>query len=223
MVRFLKVIRFALLLFFLVAVQGFAASVAATDPIKLTAEIETAWAQAYYSTTMLGSQKDEIYLKLLGQIENELKGLPQSAELWLWKGILTANRAEHNRLEGLSLAAEAKDYLEKSVSIDARAYYGSAYINLGILYTELPGGLVSFGSVEEAQKCFQRALEIDQRSIDVNFFYGKLLEKIGGQKNRAKAVELYKKALATSSRPEQTFADDSLKALVRQQLEELQN
>jgi tetratricopeptide (TPR) repeat protein len=186
------------------------------DP--LANQIETDWSKTYFSN-LSKQQKKISYEQLLKKLDVQLNQAPNNASLWLWKGILTANYAEHvGPLDALSKVKEAKGYFEKSKSIDPKVYYGSASINLGILYTEVPGGLISFGDLDKAEEMFLAAKKVDPNSIDLNFYYGKLLEK---KENYSGAKKFYLKALQQKPRAHQTFADKNLKEVVKRQLESL--
>jgi tetratricopeptide (TPR) repeat protein len=186
-------------------------------------EIESAWAKNHFSTKS-ADEKLAKFRELIGKIDILLKEKNESAELLLWRGILRAGSAEYmGPFDALDIIKLARTDFEKSVKLNPNVIYASAYINLGILYTEVPeygfsSGYQGFGDLKKAEKMFENALTIEPNSIDVNYYYGRLMEK---NENYSEAAKLYEKALSIKSRPHQKFADDEQKREVLKQLIEL--
>ena len=59
--------------------------------------------------------------------------------------------------------------------MDGTALDGSAYNSLGVLYYKVPGWPIGFGDKNKARELLQKALSINPRGIDPNFFYGEYL------------------------------------------------
>jgi len=97
---------------------------------------------------------------------------PEIAECLALQGMIQAQESSLAKgLEGLNLAKQAKDKLQRALSIDPYVFYGVAYAELGWLYHRTPGWPFSFGSDKMAKHLFNKALQVNPRSIAVNFRY----------------------------------------------------
>jgi tetratricopeptide (TPR) repeat protein len=109
---------------------------------------------------------------LAKQAETLTKQYPLLADVWALQGMIKSQQASlESGLGGLRLAKQAKDLLQKALSIDPYVFYGVAYAELGWLYHRTPGWPFSFGSDKMAKHLFNKALNINPRSIAVNFRY----------------------------------------------------
>jgi tetratricopeptide (TPR) repeat protein len=180
--------------------------------------IETNWGRTYYSA-MTKDEKKKIYTDLISETEELIRTFPKTAEPIVWKGILVSNLASViDRIAALNKIKEAKKHFEDSIAINPNALFGTAYINLGILYHEVPGWPVSFGNDSISEKMFKKALTVNPNSIDVNLYYGKFLE----DKDRKQEALLYfKKAVSLNPRPNQIFIDQKLKEEANEHLKKL--
>jgi tetratricopeptide (TPR) repeat protein len=191
--------------------------------------VEQIWGETYYSSednvkAYKGkNEKQAIYEELILETEALAKTYPKKSEPLVWRAILYANIAGtmglFQKLNALEKVKQAKQIFEDSLNLDPNALFGTAYINLGILYHEVPGSPLGFGDLKKSKEMFEKALSIYPNSIDVNFNYGKLLEDEG---QKAKAIELYKKALKINVRPKQSFVDQKLKEEVLTRLKALE-
>ena len=81
---------------------------------------------------------------------------------------------------------------------------GSAYNSLGVLYYKVPGWPIGFGDKKKAGELLQKALAINPRGIDPNFFYGEYLVET---KRPEEAVAYLERALQAPARPGRQIAD----------------
>jgi tetratricopeptide (TPR) repeat protein len=129
--------------------------------------------QLYQKWLALQVQSNEQRSKLTtlaNQAETLTKKYPLVADCWALQGMINAQQASLlNGLEGLKLAKQAKDLLQKALSIDPYVFYGVAYAELGWLYHRTPGWPFSFGSDKMARHLFNKAVEINPRSVAANF------------------------------------------------------
>jgi hypothetical protein len=104
------------------------------------------------------------------QAESLTKQYPLVADCWALQGMIKAHQASLvSGLEGLKLAKQAKDTLQKALSINPYVFYGLAYAELGWLYHRTPGWPFSFGSDKMAKHLFYKAVNINPSSIAANF------------------------------------------------------
>ena len=128
----------------------------------------------------------------------------------MWEGIIVSSFAgAKGGLGALNLAKQAKALYENSLQIDPNALDGSAYNSLGVLYYKVPGWPLGFGDKPKAQELLQKALAINPKGIDPNFFYGELLIETG---KPAEAVAYLERAVNAPPRPGREVADAGRRA-----------
>jgi len=138
------------------------------------AKIRLQWAQANYQLT--GKEQIKAFEQLQKEVEELTSTFPNSAESWIWSGIVKSSYAgKKGGLAALSLAKEARKHLEKAIGLDAMALKGSAYTSLGVLYFKLPGWPISFGDDKKAEVFLKKALKINPEGKEPNYFYGEYL------------------------------------------------
>jgi tetratricopeptide (TPR) repeat protein len=127
----------------------------------------------YQRWLLLQVQTNELLPKLTdlaNQAETLTKQHPLIAERWALQGMIKAQQAHLvSGLGGLKLAKQAKDMLQKALSLDPYVFYGVAYAELGWLYHRTPSWPFSFGSDNMARHLFNKALNINPTSIAANF------------------------------------------------------
>lgn len=145
---------------------------------------------------------------------------PQESQALIWEGIVLSTLAgERGGLGALSLAKQARALFEQAIAIDGTALDGSAYASLAVLYYKLPGWPVSFGNKREAEALLQRALALNPRGIDPNFFYAELLAETG---RTTEATTYAQRALQAEPRPGRQVADAGRREEVRALLQRLE-
>ncbi|MDO9436765.1 tetratricopeptide repeat protein [Hydrogenophaga sp.] len=127
------------------------------------------------------------------------------AEPLVWEGIIVSSWAgEKGGLGGLSLVKKAKLLYETAIRLDGNALDGSAYNSLGVLYYKVPGWPVGFGDKSKARELLQKALAINPKGIDANFFFA---EYLVDTKKPEDAVAYLERALQAPARPGRQIAD----------------
>lgn len=158
----------------LLSLGGFAR--AAPPEEELVRPVRDRWAQIKY----LAPEKEraEQFHALALRVREVAEANPYLAEPLIWEGIVLAAEADaRGGLEAYWLARKAKLSFEESLKLDEKALNASAYSGLARLHAR---GLVwPYGftgrSRDRAEKYFSKALAINPRGIDPNFFYGEYL------------------------------------------------
>ena len=123
----------------------------------------------------------------------------------VWEGIVVSSWAgEKGGLGALGLVKQAKALYESAIAIDGSALEGSAYNSLGVLYYKVPGWPVGFGDKAKAKELLTKALALNPKGIDPNFFYGEYLVET---KQPQDAVAYLERALQAPPRPGRQVAD----------------
>ena len=115
-----------------------------TEESSAVRHLQTRWAQANYQSE--GKDQLAAFEELVHDADLMTANNPESAELWIWSGIIKSTYAGvKGGLGALGLAKKAKADLEKAMTIDADALDGSIYTSLGTLYANVPGWPIGFG------------------------------------------------------------------------------
>jgi len=96
---------------------------------------------------------------------------------------------------------EALLKLEAAEKIDPNVLGGSIFASLATLYSKVPGWPISFGSDKKARYYFQKALEVNPRGLDINYFYAEYLADNDEDMLALKYVDIALSAPALVSRP----------------------
>lgn len=141
---------------------------------------------------------------------------PGRAEPLVWDGIIVSSVAgEKGGLGALGLVKQAKALYESAIAINGDVLEGSAYNSLGVLYYKVPGWPVGFGDKAKAKELLQKALTLNPKGIDPNFFYGEYLVET---KQPDQAMTYLERALQAPARPGRQIADagrrEEVKALM---------
>lgn len=135
----------------------------------------------------------------------------------VWEGIIVSSWAgEKGGLGALGLVKQAKALYESAIAIDGNALDGSAYNSLGVLYYKVPGWPVGFGDKAKAKELLQKALAINPKGIDPNFFYGEYLIET---KQPEQAAAYLDRAITAPPRPGRQVADRGRREEARALLE----
>ena len=166
--------------------------------------LQDRWAEVNYQLS--GDEQVDAFAALAEQADQVTGRYPDSAEAWIWSGIIKSTYAgAKGGLGALSLAKESRRDLEKAMDLDAEAMNGSAYTSLGTLYYSVPGWPVGFGDNDKAEELLTRALQIAPQDIDANYFYAEFLRD---QKEYDQARTYYLKAQGAPARPGRSVADE---------------
>jgi tetratricopeptide (TPR) repeat protein len=179
--------------------------------------IESEWAAIYYKTPK--TRQGVAYQQLLEKTTQLRKQHPSAAEPIFWEAVIKATSADsHGALSALSLINEAKELLQKAISINPHAMDGSAYVTLGTLYYMVPKWPIAFGDNDKAKTLLETALKINPTGIDSNYYYGDFLVS---QNQSEEAKKYFENAINAPARPEQAFADSQLKTEAQKALDKI--
>jgi tetratricopeptide (TPR) repeat protein len=167
------------------------------------AELQHEWEAVKYKAP---SKEQEARFEALAAKAHKVSvAFPDRAEPLIWEGIVVSSLAgAKGGLGALGLAKQAKTLYEGALKLQPDALDGSAYNSLGVLYYKVPGWPVGFGDKAKAQELLQKALAINPRGIDPNFFYGEYLVETG---KPTEAVPYLERALGAPARPGRDLAD----------------
>ncbi|HAU8296521.1 TPA: hypothetical protein RQK14_002071 [Vibrio vulnificus] len=168
----------------ILALSMLSASSFAVTPLQ---DVQSKWAVCQYQVED-ENQKIKCLENLIMHNTAMLQQMPDNPELTVWLAINKASLAgAQGGLGALSLAKEAKALLEKVIATAPNTLDGSAYTSLGSLYYKVPGWPLGFGDDEKAEEMLKKALEINPKGIDPNYFYGDFLAEDG----RSKEAKVY--------------------------------
>ena len=135
----------------------------------------------------------------------------------VWEGIVVSSLAgEKGGLGALGLVKQAKALYESAIAIDGNALEGSAYNSLGVLYYKVPGWPVGFGDKAKAKELLLKALALNPKGIDPNFFYGDYLLET---KQPEQAVNYLDRAVQAPARPGRQISDSGRREEARALIE----
>ncbi len=170
----------------------------------LTAQdLEKHWAEINYQ--LPDARQEPAFAQLAAQARQAVETHSQSAALAGWYGIILSTWAGvKGGPEALDLVNQARDWLEKAISLDARVLDGTVHANLACLYYRVPGWPLAFGDRKKAAQLLDQALALSPEGIDENFYYGDFLYRQG---NYAEAVKALDKALSAAPRVDHELSD----------------
>jgi tetratricopeptide (TPR) repeat protein len=166
-------------------------------------DLQHEWEIIRYQTPAAEREKRFEALAAKARLVSEAN--PGRSEPLVWEGIIVSSWAgEKGGLGALGLVKQAKALYEEAIRIDGDVLDGSAYNSLGVLYYKVPGWPVGFGDKAKASQMLQKALTINPKGIDPNFFYGEYLLETG---HPEQAVTYLERALQAPPRPSRQVAD----------------
>lgn len=167
------------------------------------AELQHEWEAVKYRVP---SKEQEARFEALAAKAHKVSiAFPDRAEPLIWEGIVVSSLAgAKGGLGALGLAKQAKTLYEGALRLQPDALDGSAYNSLGVLYYKVPGWPVGFGDKAKAQELLQKALAINPKGIDPNFFYAEYLVETG---KPAEALPYLERAMGAPARPGREIAD----------------
>lgn len=144
-----------------------------TFDTKLLA-LQNQWAVVNY--TLTEDKQNAGFLSLIEQANILVEQPNNKAQSLIWLGIIQSSYAgAKGGLGALTLVKKAKKSFEQSLKIDQQALQGSAYTSLGTLYHQVPGWPIGFGNDDKAREMLKKAVAINPKGIDPNYFYGTYL------------------------------------------------
>jgi tetratricopeptide (TPR) repeat protein len=197
--------------------------VLAFQPLAALASVEEAvvalqheWEIIKYQTPE--KEQEKRFEALAAKAHKASQAFPDRAEPLVWEGIIVSSWAgAKGGIGALGLAKRAKAHYEAAIKIKPDVLDGSAYNSLGVLYYKVPGWPLGFGSDKKAQELLQKALAVNPRGIDPNFFYGEFLVEQG---KPGEAMTYLERALQAPPRPGRDIADAGRREEARKLLEE---
>jgi len=167
------------------------------------AEVQRDWEVTRYQTP--AAEREKKFEALATKAHQVSEAFPGRSEPLIWESIVVSTlAAEKGGLGALGLVKQAKALYEAAIQVDGAALDGSAYNSLGVLYYKVPGWPIGFGDKKKAGELLQKALAINPRGIDPNFFYGEYLVET---KRPEEAVAYLERALQAPARPGRQIAD----------------
>lgn len=202
----------------LLAAGGALAWAAQPSPLEeAVAGLQRDWEVVRYQTA--AAEREKRFEALASKAHQVSTAFPGRSEALIWEGIIVSSYAgEKGGLSALGLVKQAKALYEAAIQIDGNALEGSAYNSLGVLYYKVPGWPVGFGDKAKANELLQKALSLNPKGIDPNFFYGEYLVET---KQPEKAVVYLERALQAPPRPGRLVADTGRRDEARQLLDRI--
>lgn len=192
-----------------------AAQAAAAD--DAVAELQRDWETIRYQAP--AAERAKRFEALAAKAHKVSETYTGQAEPLVWEGIIVSSLAgEKGGLGALGLVKQAKALYEAAIAINGDALDGSAYNSLGVLYYKVPGWPVGFGDKAKAKELLQKALALNPKGIDPNFFYGEYLVET---KQPEQAVTYLERALQAPARPGRQVADSGRREEVRSLLDKV--
>ncbi|MCX2863544.1 hypothetical protein OOZ63_17065 [Paucibacter sp. PLA-PC-4] len=178
-------------------------------------EIQHDWEVIRYQTP--AAEREKRFEALAAKAHKLSESFAGRSEPLVWEGIVVSSWAgEKGGLGALGLVKQAKALYESAIQIDGSALEGSAYNSLGVLYYKVPGWPIAFGDKAKARELLQKALALNPKGIDPNFFYAEYLIET---KQPAEAQAYLERALQAPARPGRQIADTGRREEVRALLE----
>jgi tetratricopeptide (TPR) repeat protein len=192
----------------LVTALAFAIPLAWAAPVdEAVAELQREWEATRYQAPAAERQKR--FEALAARARQVSEAHAGRAEPLVWEGIIVSSLAgEKGGLGALSLVKQAKALYEQAIQIDGNVLDGSAYNSLGVLYYKVPGWPVGFGDKKKARELLQKALAINPKGIDPNYFFAEYLVET---KHAEEALPYLERALQAPPRPGRPVADQGRK------------
>ena len=132
----------------------------ASNPSDTLVSLQREWAQIKY--LLPEKQQAAQFENLIGRAEAATSANPNSADLWVWSGIIRASYAgAKGGLGALSAVKAAKADLEHAIALNGSVQDGAAYTSLGSLYYQVPGWPLGFGDDDKAREYLQKALSVN--------------------------------------------------------------
>ncbi|KWT96826.1 MULTISPECIES: tetratricopeptide repeat protein [unclassified Variovorax] len=166
-------------------------------------ELQRDWEVIRYQTPP--AEREKRFEALATKARQVSEAYPGRSEPLVWEGIIVSSWAgEKGGLGALGLVKQAKALYEEAIRVNGDVLDGSAYNSLGVLYYKVPGWPVGFGDKAKARELLQKALSLNPKGIDPNFFYGEYLLET---RQPDQAVTYLERAIQAPPRPGRQVAD----------------
>ncbi|TPG17686.1 tetratricopeptide repeat protein [Variovorax guangxiensis] len=180
-------------------------------------ELQHDWEAIRYQSP--AAEREKGFEALTAKAHKVSEAFPGRAEPLVWEGIIVSSWAgEKGGLGALGLVKQAKALYESAIAIDGSVLESSAYNSLGVLYYKVPGWPVGFGDKAKAKELLTKALSLNPKGIDPNFFYGEYLVET---KQPEQAVAYLDRAVTAPPRPGRQVADSGRREEARALLEKI--
>lgn len=202
------------------------------DPSNYEAEIKllrinNSIGQEYIDRSDDADRAEFYFRRNIELAENLTANHSESAEAWFAMAISYGNLALYSPAkEKVRLAQNVEKYLKKSITLDSR--YPYSYLGLGIFYREVSRitflerffadllfGEIPQASLEDAEKYFKKAIELDPNFPFARYHYGLCLEYLDRIDD---AIVQYDLVLHL---PRKDFGDLILRKKAKERLEEI--
>jgi len=176
--------------------------------------IQQQWARASYDTP--ADAQEDTFKDLIADAKKLVAHYPNRAEPKIWLAIsLSSDAGVSGGLSALGKVKQARRLLEAAEKIDPKALNGSIYTSLGSLYYQVPGWPIGFGDDDKAEVYLKKALTMNPKGIDPNYFYGDFLLESG---NYAGAITYLTRASQAPGRPGRPLADAGRRTQIEKKL-----
>lgn len=188
-----------------------AGPVLAVESTELNA-VQSEWARIKYQLPQ--KERGAAFEALADRAHRLTATQPTAAAPLVWEAIIKASLAgEKGALGGaLGYVKEAKSLLERAEAIEPDALEGSIYTSLGSLYYQVPSWPMGFGDDAKARAYLEKAVRLNPKGIDANYFYGDFLLDQGDYKGAVRTLE---QAQAAPARPGREVADAGRREEIR--------
>lgn len=177
-------------------------------------QLQQAWAHINYQ--LKDEAQEQGFEKLVLKAQEMTDKYTDNAKSWIWSGIIKSSFAgQKGGLGALSLAKKSKKDFEKAIDLDENSLNGSALMSLGVLFHKVPGWPIAFGDDDKAEELMKKALKINPKGIDTNYFYGEYLYDEG---KYSQAKDYLTLALQATPRAKRPLADKFRQEEIKQVL-----
>jgi tetratricopeptide (TPR) repeat protein len=191
----------------------------ATELDDAVGALQHDWEVIRYQTP--AAERERRFEALAAKAHRVSEAHPGRAEPLVWEGIIVSSWAgEKGGLGALGLVKQARALYEEAIRIDGTVLDGSAFNSLGVLYYKVPGWPIGFGDKAKAKELLEKALSINPKGIDPNFFYAEYLVET---KQPEQATAYLERALNAPGRPGRQIADAGRRDEARSLLSKIQS
>lgn len=150
----------------------------ANESMSAVEKLQHQWEVIKFNTPE--DKQEAAYEALAKDAHKVSESYPDQAEPKVWEAIILSTYAgAKGGFGALKLVKTARDLLFQAEKINPAALQGSVYASLGNLYHHVPGWPIAFGSDNKAREYLEKALQINPKGIEPNYFYGELLYNEG--------------------------------------------